>query len=199
VVALPTDDEARLSSSEGGRMRSRLIPGLVLVATLAAACGGGSTASEPGASSGTDASPAGQSTAPASSAPSSGGSGGGGGGDADDSVTFEISGAVSRTDEFPYYAPFSRWQGDPAGMYLLFSHEGSSENLTVYEFQGTYLVGFLGDEFGLSTPACDVTNVDINDSSASGDFDCQGAQVVTVEGEMLSEPARITGSFSASR
>jgi hypothetical protein len=114
-------------------------------------------------------------------------------------VTFEISGAVSRTDEFPYYAPFSRWQGDPAGMYLLFSHEGSSENLTVYEFQGTYLVGFLGDEFGLSTPACDVTNVDINDSSASGDFDCQGAQVVTVEGEMLSEPARITGSFSASR
>jgi hypothetical protein len=84
-------------------------------------------------------------------------------------------------------------------MYLVFTHEGSTENVTVYEFQGTHLVGFLGDDFGLSTPACDFTDLQIDDSSASGEFDCQGAQVMTGEGNLLADPARITGSFSATR
>lgn len=184
-------------------MRLRLLSGIVLVATVVAACGSSSTP-DPDASQppGSVSSPGAQASAsaPAASEPAaSGGGGGGGGGDADDSVTFEISGAVSRTDEFPYYAAFSRWAGDVAGMYLVFTDEGSTENVTVYEFQGTYLVGYLGDDFALSTPACDVTNLDINDSSASGDFDCQGAQVVTGEGNLLADPARITGSFSATR
>jgi hypothetical protein len=84
-------------------------------------------------------------------------------------------------------------------MSLVFLRESESDMLTVYEFQGTVLVGFLNDELGISTPSCQLENYVSDASGASGSFDCQGAQVMAGEGNLLSDPARISGSFAARR
>ncbi len=114
-------------------------------------------------------------------------------------VTYEISGDRQKVGELPFFGIGSRF-GGPAGRYFTFTTTDGSgaEIFNIFpdaSNEGSWLVGYASEEFQVSATACEMSNVQVSDTSASGSFDCQNAIVLT--GATTMGSGRIKGTFEA--
>jgi hypothetical protein len=128
---------------------------------------------------------------------------GGGGalpGNGSGKVNYEISGDKQKVGELPFFGVGSRF-GGVGGKYFTFTPADGSSTEIVSIFpdvssEGSWLVGYVSEEFQVSATACVVTNLQETATSSSGSFDCENALITTTGGTAM-QNGRIKGTFEA--
>jgi hypothetical protein len=168
---------------------------LLALSALAAGCGASASA-DPTAPDGAD--PSGQAPGDGDGGDSDGGDPGGGG----DFVTgngtahYELSGDVAGSGDLPFVGVTSTFDGNAGQAYLAFSRGGDEVLIVALDRQSGSAVQFGNPDIAISpTPAgCTFDIRQLDDSGASGSFDCQNQ--FAIKGEQLAV-AGITGTFEA--
>ncbi len=163
---------------------------------VVAACGGGSPATQ--APGGATQGPGGGATVD----PGGGGGsttnpgGGGGSGSGTGKVAYQVTGSVERNGELPFLAFGSRF-GGAAGVALNFTTEAGGAIFSIGEISGVHTVALVDEEYALSFGNCEVFELNIDGTNATGRFDCsQGFGTKVADGSIVSG-AKISGTFDA--
>jgi hypothetical protein len=176
----------------------RLIVILVTLAMVAAGCGGSSDSPEAGSS---DDGGGGIPSAEPGDGGSDGGNDGGDGGGGDiitgnGSAHYEITGDVTASGDLSFILLTSTFDGASGQAYLTFSDGGDEVLIVLLDRQGGSAVQFGNPEIAISpTPVgCTFDIGNLDDSSASGSFDCKNQ--LAAAGEQIAT-ASISGTFEA--
>jgi hypothetical protein len=172
--------------------------GLVLAAC--ASPSGGVT----GPSGGGEPSTAPQSEAPAESQPGGGGGGGGGGTGGSGSVTYEMSGGHSVSEELPFAGNFAYWQ--QAGVsFLVFTDDtdateanGVIITLGADGANESNVFQYVTDDLVIPAADCDWTITQHDANGAAGSFSCTDQGGFSASGGPVLG-INISGDFQASR
>jgi hypothetical protein len=169
----------------------------LLLPAIAVACSGAADATQGGGDGSTSA--PGATTTTAESPPADGGSGSGGDntGGGSGQIHIEIGGPVQATVDQPFFAFGSRFDGSEAGVQLNFTSEGAVGIASITGVNGTYVIGYAGDDVAANAQTCELTDWNIGDSSASGSFDCTDGFGTAPDGTYLTG-ITMQGSFEAS-
>lgn len=166
-----------------------------LVAALMAACSGSPNEVPDGTDGGAGSSngPA-VSVAPVSVAPGDAGANTGGG---TGQIHIEIGGPAQATVDLPFFSFGSRFDGDVAGVNLNFATDARPGIATITGVaDGTYIIGYVGDEGGFNAQTCELVDWSIGTSSGAGSFDCTEGYATMPDGSYLTG-ITMTGSFQA--
>jgi hypothetical protein len=185
----------------------RSIVAVLLVGVVAAACGSSTPTQAPGSTQGPggggatiDPGGGGPTTDPGGGGPTT--DPGGGGpilpGNGSGKVRYEITGSLEKNGELPFFGIGSRFGGEAGKYYAFTDASDNTQIVTVYEAQGTWLVGYVSEAGSVSATACEMSNVNTSDTRASGTFDCPNAIIVKADGSFAND-GRIKGSFEANK
>jgi hypothetical protein len=173
--------------------------GVLLLAFVAAACGGGSPTQAPGAATqnpeATQDSGGGATQAPG--ATQAGGGGGGGGNGQFGSAQFQITGPLETSGTYDF-SPVGSIFGGSAGTVLNFVSPGDNGAVLsiLIDPTGKVAVSYLSGAGQVPGAECTTSDWDIQATSGKGKFDCTAQMTITSSGAAV-QGGRITGDFTA--
>jgi hypothetical protein len=167
--------------------------GLSLIVILAACSGSPAATQGPGAAT---TNPGGGGGGGGGATTDPGGGGGGSGGGGTGKVTYQVTGAVQKNGELPFFAFGSRFGGD-AGVALNFTTETGGAIFSIGQIQDISTVALVDEQHGLNWTNCETFEMNLNGNNATGRFECsQGFGTNVADGSVISG-IKITGSFDA--